>query len=45
MSDDGESFGGEIADGAAAGGRVEAFTFGDPESVLDRHEMIGLLEV
>jgi len=29
---------------ATAGGRIEAFAFGDPEAVLDRREIIDYLE-
>lgn len=34
---------GEVAS-TSSGGRVEAFTFGDPEGVLDRRDILSLLE-
>lgn len=44
-----EGWGGDIAaDGTSAvagGGEVTAFTFGDPDSVIDRHDLLGMLEV
>lgn len=33
-----------VGDSTTGGGRVEAFTFGDPEGVLDRRDILSLLE-